>query len=147
MEIKFCKNRINLIHSFGISRSSNDYYDIIYVYILDGDIIARGEAAPSKRYHESIELILSILKKGLNVPESSSSKEHLWDFLKPQLKGISSLEAAVNMAVWDWRAQKEKVPLFNLFGFKDEILPKTSYTIAIGELNEIDERLEESKKC
>ena len=55
MEIKFCKNRINLIHSFGISRSSNDYYDIIYVYILDGDIIARGEAAPSKRYHETTD--------------------------------------------------------------------------------------------
>ena len=147
MEIKFCKNRINLIHSFGISRSSNDYYDIIYIYIIDGDIIARGEAAPSKRYHESTELILSVLEKGLNVPESSSSKEHLWDFLKPQLKGILSLEAAVNMAVWDWRAQKEKVPLFNLFGFKDEILPKTSYTIAIGELNEIDEKLEESENC
>ena len=147
MEIKFCKNRINLIHSFGISRSSNDYYDIIYVYILDGDIIARGEAAPSKRYHESTELILSVLKKGLNLPESSSSKEHLWNFLKPQLKGISSLEAAVNMAVWDWSAQIEKVPLFKLFGFKDEILPKTSYTIAIGNLNELDKRLEESEQC
>ena len=34
MEIKFCKNRINLIHPFGISRSSNDYYDIIYIYIF-----------------------------------------------------------------------------------------------------------------
>ena len=147
MEIKFCKNRINLIHSFGISRSSNDYYDIIYVYIIDRDIIARGEAAPSKRYNESSELILSILKRGLKVPQSSNSKQHLWAFLKPQLKGISSLEAAVNMAVWDWSAQKEKVPLFNLFGFKDEILPKTSYTIAIGELNEIDEKLEESEKC
>ncbi|MFL3013152.1 MAG: dipeptide epimerase [Candidatus Neomarinimicrobiota bacterium] len=147
MEIKFCKNRINLIHSFGLSRSSNDYYDIIYVYILDGDIIARGEAAPSKRYKESSELILSVLNRGIKVPESSNSKEHLWGYLKPQLKGISSLEAAVNMAVWDWRAQKEETPLFNLFGFKDEILPKTSYTIAIGELNEIDEKLEESEKC
>ena len=123
MEIKFCKNRINLIHSFGISRSSNDYYDIIYIYIIDGDIIARGEAAPSKRYNESAELILAVLNRGLKVPESSGSKENLWDFLKPQLNGISSLEAAVNMAVWDWSAQKEKLPLFNLFGLKDEILP------------------------
>ena len=147
MEIKFCKNRINLIHSFGISRSSNDYYDIIYIYILDGDIIARGEAAPSKRYNESVELILSVLNKGLTIPENCNSRDHLWNFLKPQLKGISSLEAAVNMAVWDWGAQKEKVPLFNMFGFKDEILPKTSYTIAIGNLNELDERLEESEQC
>ena len=74
MEIKFCKNRINLIHSFGISRSSNDYYDIIYIYIIDGDIIARGEAAPSKRYNESTELILSVLEKGLNVPDPSQQE-------------------------------------------------------------------------
>ncbi|MFL2989215.1 MAG: enolase C-terminal domain-like protein, partial [Candidatus Neomarinimicrobiota bacterium] len=114
---------------------------------MDGDIIARGEAAPSKRYNESVELILSVLNKGLTIPENCNSRDHLWNFLKHQLKGISSLEAAVNMAVWDWGAQKEKVPLFKKFGFKDEILPKTSYTIAIGNLNELDERLEESEKC
>ena len=34
-----------------------------------------------------------------------------------------------------------------MFGFKDEILPQTSYTIAIGSLNELDERLEESEQC
>ena len=48
MKLSFSKNRINLIHSFGISRSSNDYYDIIYIYIIDGDFIGRGEAALQK---------------------------------------------------------------------------------------------------
>ena len=89
-----------MIHSFGISRSSNDYYDIIYVYIIDGDFIGRGEAAPSKRYGESSELILSVLKMELST-RNYKSREHLWDFLKPQLRKIASLEAAVNMAVWD----------------------------------------------
>ena len=114
MEIKFCKNRINLIHSFGISRSSNDYYDIIYIYIIDGDIIARGEAAPSKRYNESTELILSVLEKELNVPESSSSKEHLWDFLKPQLKGISSLTANCIIIILATQKNKISCPVTNV---------------------------------
>ena len=112
MKLSFSKNRINLIHSFGISRSSNDYYDIIYVYIIDGDFIGRGEAAPSKRYGESSELILSVLESGIQVPENYHSREHLWDFLKPQLRKIASLEAAVNMAVWDLSTQKQNIPLY-----------------------------------
>ena len=84
LKLSFSKNRINLIHSFGISRSSNDYYDIIYVYITDGDFIGRGEAAPSKRYGESSELILSVLESGIKVPENYKSREHVWGFLKPQ---------------------------------------------------------------
>ena len=147
MKLSFSKNRINLIHSFGISRGSNDYYDIIYIYLMDGGFIGRGEAAPSKRYGESCELILSVLENGIQVPENYQSREHLWDFLKPQLKKIASLEAAINMAVWDLSTQKQNIPLYKSFGFENKILPKTSYTISIGELDELDSKLEESKKC
>jgi len=136
-----------LIHSFGISRSSNDYYDIIYIYIKDGDLIGRGEAAPSKRYGESSELLLSVLENGIQVPENYQSKEHLWGFLRPQLRKIASLEAAVSTAVWDLSAQKQNIPLYKLFGFENTTLPKTSYTISIGELDELDSKLEESRKC
>ena len=147
MKLSFSKNRINLIHSFGISRSSNDYYDIIYIYIKDGDLIGRGEAAPSKRYGESSELLLSVLENGIQVPENYQSKEHLWGFLRPQLRKIASLEAAVSTAVWDLSAQKQNIPLYKLFGFENTTLPKTSYTISIGELDELDSKLEESRKC
>ena len=147
MKLSFSKNRINLIHSFGISRSSNDYYDIIYIYIKDGDLIGRGEAAPSKRYGESSELLLSVLENGIQVPENYQCKEHLWGFLRPQLRKIASLEAAVSTAVWDLSAQKQNIPLYKLFGFENTTLPKTSYTISIGELDELDSKLEESKKC
>ena len=136
-----------MIHSFGISRSSNDYYDIIYIYIIDDDFIGRGEAAPSKRYEESSELILSVLESGIQVPETYQSREHLWGFLKPQLRKIASLEAAVNMAIWDLSTQKQNIPLYKSLGFENTTLPKTSYTISIGKLDELDSKLEESKKC
>ena len=51
MEIKFAKYRIHLNHTFGIARSANDWYDIIFIYIVEGRIIGRGEAAPSLRYN------------------------------------------------------------------------------------------------
>ena len=147
MKLSFSKNRINLIHPFGISRSSNDYYDIIYIYILDGDFIGRGEAAPSIRYGESSELLLSVLENEIQVPENYKSREHLWGFLKPQLRNITSLEAAVNMAVWDLSTQKKNIPLYKSFGFENTTLPKTSFTISIGKLDKLDSKLEESKKC
>ncbi|MEL1234030.1 MAG: dipeptide epimerase, partial [Candidatus Neomarinimicrobiota bacterium] len=121
--------------------------DIIYIYIMDGDFIGRGEAAPSKRYEESSELILSVLESGIQVPENYQSREHLWGFLKPQLRKIASLEAAINMAIWDLSTQKQNIPLYEAFGFENTTLPKTSYTISIGKLDELDSKLEESKKC
>ena len=107
MEIKYTTYRINLKHSFGISRSSHDFYDIVYFYIVDGEIIGRGEAAPSKRYNETTEKIISVLDKGILVPENCEDADQIWECIKPQLEGISALEAAVNMAIWDWRGQKE----------------------------------------
>ena len=46
-----------------------------------------------------------------HVENSNEEKKYLWDFLKPQLRKIASLEAAVNMAVWDLSTQKQKIPL------------------------------------
>ena len=43
--------------------------------------------------------------------------------------------------------KKQNIPLYKSFGFENTTLPKTSYTISIGELDELDSKLEESKKC
>jgi len=142
MNIKFSTYRIKLHHSFGISRSSYDYYDILYFYIVDGDIIGRGEAAPSKRYNESIDKILSILRKGISLPEEYTKRNEIWAHIKPQLMGVSSLEAAANMAIWDWYGQKENKAVYDILEFNVRTLPKTSYTIAIGDMKELDEKIE-----
>ena len=144
LKLSFLKNRINLIHSFGISRSSNDYYDIIYIY-NGWRFHWKRRSSPSKRYGESSELILSVLESGIKYQKTISQRTFM-GFLKPQLRKIASLEAAVNMAVWDLSTQN-KIFLFINFGFENTTLPKTSYTISIGKLDELDSKLEESKKC
>ena len=142
MKIKFSIFRIKLKHSFGISRSSYDFYDIFYFYLIDGNIIGRGEAAPSLRYNESTEKIASVLESGLSLPDDFKSRDELWSFIKPQLKSISSLEAAVNMAIWDWWGQKENKAVHDILGFNVSKLPNTSYTISIGDMSELDEKIE-----
>ena len=98
MELKYTVYRIHLNHTFEISRSKNDWYDIILIFLIDGEIVGRGEAAPSKRYNESTERIISILNKGMILPSGSFDREQLWNMLQHQLDGIRSLEAAINMA-------------------------------------------------
>jgi len=145
MELKFSEYRIHLKHTFGISRSANDWYDIVYIYIVDGEIIGRGEATPSNRYNESIDQILSILTKKIQLPEDCSDREKIWDFVFPQLNGIKALEAAFSMALWDWCAQATGKPINKLLSIDLNRMPLTSYTIAIGNLNEIEKKIMEAE--
>jgi len=144
MDIKFTTYRIQLNHSFGISRSSHDWYDIVYIYIIDGDIIGRGEAAPNLRYHESTDKILSILKQKIKLPDDCTDRDKVWHHILPQLDGIKSLEAAFSMALWDWWSQKNQKPIPELLGMDTSTMPNTSFTVAIGELDDIGKKIEES---
>ena len=146
MKLSFTTYRIFLKHPFGISRSTNNWYDIVLVFLQDGEIIGRGEAAPSLRYNESTERILSVLNKGVSISEAKSKNiDDILNFVYPQLSGIKSLQAAFSMALWDWWSQKKNKPLYSLLGYKNENLPKTSFTIAIGSIGEIEKKVEEAE--
>ena len=147
MKLNYSKFRIQLKHAFGISRSSNDWYDVAFIYLIDGNIIGRGEVAPSSRYNESIERILSILDKGVILPNNSKDREKIWSYIKPQLCGIKSLEAGFSMALWDWWSQINDAPLYEILNYNADKLPMTSYTISIGDLSDIGEKIDHAKSC
>ena len=92
MKLSFTTYRIFLKHPFGISRSSNNWYDIVFLFLQDGNIIGRGEAAPSIRYKESTEKILSVLNRGIKIPDSENiNLEKMQNLIYPQLENIKSL--------------------------------------------------------
>ena len=146
MKLNFTTYRIFLKHPFGISRSTNNWYDIVLVFLQDGAIIGRGEAAPSLRYNESTERILSVLNKGVSIPEAKSKNiDDVLNCVYSQLNGIKSLQAAFSMALWDWWSQKKNEPLYSLLGYENENLHKTSFTIAIGTIEEIEKKVKEAE--
>ncbi|HIA83941.1 MAG TPA: hypothetical protein EYO06_04140, partial [Candidatus Marinimicrobia bacterium] len=102
MKLSFTTFRINCTHPFGISRSSHDYYDIVYVYLEGEGIVGRGEAAPSARYNEFIEGITKILEEGISLPDTMDDPIAFSNSVLPQSKGIKSLEVALSMAILDW---------------------------------------------
>ena len=144
MNLKYTVNRIHCIHPFGISRSTHNYYDIVYVYIERDGIIGRGEAAPSDRYNESTDNILSVLKNGITLNKDMVKSNVFYEKLVPQCNGLKSLEVALSMALLDWHSQTLGIPLYQFFKADPEMTPLTSYTISIGNRDLIIDKIKES---
>ena len=88
MEIDHKVYRIELKHTFGISRSVNEWYDVLFIYIKDEAIIGRGEAAPSVRYDETIQKMLKF--KGDIFPDYN--EENFKYFIEKKAKIVSIKE-------------------------------------------------------
>ena len=144
MELSFTSYRLNCIHPFGISRSNNDYYDIVYVYLSGAGFIGKGEAAPSARYGETKGQVIKQLNCIDEVPDESMSVEDGDIWCSDHSGGISALQAALSTAWLDWWTQKEKVCLADYFKPEKENMPLTSFTIAIGDLNLIPQKIAEA---
>ena len=144
MELSFTSYRLNCTHPFGISRSTNDYYDIVYVYLSGAGFIGKGEAAPSARYGETKGQVIKQLNCIEEVPDESMSVEDGDIWCSDHSGGISALQAALSTAWLDWWTQKEKVCLADYFKSEKENMPLTSFTIAIGDLNLIPQKIAEA---
>jgi len=145
MKLDYAINRIHCIHPFGISRSTHDYYDIVYIYIEKDGIIGKGEAAPSNRYGEHTQDIVSALNEGIHIDERMIDIDNFIQNVTPQCKNIKSLEVAISMALLDWYCQYKQLPLYRFFNASRNNTPNTSYTISIGDMALIPEKIKESK--
>jgi len=144
MHLTYSSYRLNCIHPFGISRSSHEYYDIVYIHLKSQGITGSGEAAPSQRYKESQQLILERLKAGLKLPQVISDPQDYTKAIIPQCGGIKALEAAFSMAIMDWWCQKHEFPVYKYFEADPEKTPYTSFTISIGEKKLLSKKIEEA---
>ena len=145
MKVYFKKHRVYLKYNFGISRSSNDWYDRIYVYLTKDNVTGIGEAAPSPRYNESISLVEKTLKTLIEIPQSFIHYEQIWEHLMPQLNKIKCLEAAFSMALLDYTGRVKNRSVSNLLNLNQNKVHETSYTIAIGRNSQIKEKIKEAE--
>ena len=143
MKLSYTKYRIQCTHPFGISRSSHDHYDIVYIYLEHDGIIGRGEAAPSGRYDEFTDDITEILDKGINLPQEIDDPEVFSKHIFNQCNGIKSLEVAFSMAILDLWCQQNSYPLYEYLNADPMQAPHTSYTISIGDIDLISEKVNE----
>ena len=144
MDFHFETYRIECTHPFGISRSSHSHYDIVFIYLEFDGLVGRGEAAPSNRYSESTERILSVLDNGIVVPDNIYDIDSFCTKLSDQCENIKALEAAFSMAALDLWCQINKKPLYKYFNADPDQTPQTSFTISIGDMNLLPQKIKEA---
>ena len=142
MNLNYTTYRIICSHPFGISRSTHDFYDIVYVYISDGEYLGRGEAAPSLRYNESTDKVIRQLESIDSLNNMTLDEGILW--CKKNANEISSLEAALSTAWLDLWSLKKQRSISDFFKSGNNMLD-TSFTISIGDLDLIPKKIEEAK--
>ena len=144
MELTFTPYRIKCTHPFGISRSTHNYYDIIYIYLERDGMVGRGEAAPSNRYGETFSDCIEILNTFTSTLPDFEQIQEFENYFRPFSSGISSLETAFSMAMVDLLGHHRNQPVHEMLGFEKVITQPTSYTIAIGDLKLLHNKIKEA---
>ena len=144
MKFSFETYRIECTHPFGISRSSHSFYDIVFVYLEHNGIIGRGEAAPSNRYNESTDRILSVLNSGITAPDKMDDIHDFFNHFSAQCDNIKALEVAFSMATLDLWCQIENNTVYDFFDADPTGTPQTSFTISIGDIDLIPQKIQDA---
>ena len=146
MRLSYTTYRLKCTYPFGISRSSNDYYDRVFIYLEQDGFIGRGEAAPSERYNESVPQILESLTSTIVLPENVTNINEVIEIFNQYTSGISSFRSACINALFDWWTQKNNISLQDYFNIAEKIKKPTSFTIAIGNLDELAQKIDEANE-
>ncbi len=146
MVLKYATYRLKCIHPFKISRSSNSYYDRIFVYLEQDGLVGRGEAAPSERYNESVPQILDLLRNEIILPKNVIDIEELVILFTDYSQGIKALRSALISALYDWWAQKNEIAVTDYFQLEKTSEKPTSFTIAISEETELEKKIKEAEQ-
>jgi len=140
--------RLNLAHTWTISRNSSDYKDNVFVKIEKDGITGIGEAAPNVRYGEDADLTTQKIND--IIPQLSKMNfyhyQEIKNFLDVSITGQSCAKAAVDLAVMDWIGNAFGQPLYKLWGLNPGQAPRTSFSIGIDTVEVIKQKVREAEK-
>ncbi len=139
-------HKLLLKHTWTISRNSTDFKNNIFVKIKRDGIEGLGEAAPNIRYDETPESTVAIIEKARPLFD----KFDLWHFMdlgyaiKEISAGQSAAKAALDIAIMDWVAKRQNMPLYQYLGLNKEKVPLTTFSIGIDTPEVIREKVKEA---
>ncbi|UCF05853.1 MAG: dipeptide epimerase [bacterium] len=145
MQITTTRMKLELLHTFRIARSADDYRESVIVRLEYGEQSGLGEAAPMSRYGQTGPSAQEALKK-LDT-ELLEPASHINDVLERASEALGKERAAlaaIDIALHDILGKRLGVPLYSIFGLNPKHTPVTSFTIGIDEPDVIEEKVLEA---
>jgi L-alanine-DL-glutamate epimerase-like enolase superfamily enzyme len=149
VKLTFKQIELQLAHTWTIARgpgTTSSKVVVVELTAADGTI-GLGEAAPIKRYKESVETVEAFLKKvdprGLSFTDIEGSMTYLDTLSKKDM----SAKCAINIALLDGAGKKAKKPIYDLLGLGfREHQNVTSFTIGIDKPDVIRNKVVEAER-
>lgn len=135
---------------FTIARGTRTGYDVFIVRLTCEGRTGVGEAAPQPFYGEDALSVREAVQAigGLLDDDPEAVRAALHDPATPlgaALERHASVRAALDMALWDLRGQREGMPVWALLGGRVEDAPVTSYTIGFDRPEVIDRKVDAAR--
>jgi len=147
MKLEHEEVRVHTKHAFTISRGSESEYRVVTVRLTDKDgAQGWGEAAPSKFYGETADMIPAALAMfaPLLAHADAWALEDIEAELNRAIRGNAAAKAAVSAALHDLAGKRLGVPVYRLLGLNPARAPLTSFTIAIAGAEEVRRKVREA---
>ncbi len=121
---------------------------LVRVTASDGEY-GLGEAAPNAYYGESAGSAVEALERAATLltgargedVEAVEAVEAMEDQLRAALPEARSVTAALSIALYDLAAKRRSMPLHRMWGLDPADAPLSSFTIPIGDLSVLEERV------
>jgi len=138
--------RLDLKHTWTISRESSDFKDNVILKLEKDGVFGFGEAAPSARYHEDWQSALNAIEHAKRILETADP----WQFAEcsekvhREITGEYAAKAAIDIALHDWVGKKLGIPLYRYFGLDKSKTPITTFSIGIDTLEVMKAKVKEA---
>jgi L-alanine-DL-glutamate epimerase-like enolase superfamily enzyme len=144
MELTLSPYRLELAHTFSISRESHDFQDSLVVSLSHKGKTGYGEATSNAYYH----ITSASMAKEIGA-HKVAVESHL--FLNPTVfysfikkLGLSNFSlCALDLAAWDLYGKILQKPLYQIWKTKLDHYPTTNYTIGIDSIDKMLAKMEE----
>lgn len=135
--------KLELEHTFRISRQSFDFKNVLIVELKDGDFSGYGEASENPYYNQRIEDMIQLLVKHQSHIERSSedTPENFWAKMLPYFKNNMFALCALDIAYNDLYARKRGKKLYEFWGYDIRNNVKSNYTIGIDSIEQMKAKM------
>ncbi len=135
-------------HPFVIARGGYAHHRNVIVRLTGDDgIEGFGEAAPNRYYGESVATVIAALGQFKPFLERADpmALESTEAHLNRVLRGNASAKSAVSSALHDLVGKRLGLPVYRIWGLDASAAPESSFTIAITENHELEQRVAEAR--